>query len=74
MVAYNCSKWLMLPAPRQASVPEPGPGAERLCAPPQEGLPPDVSDTIAAAAAAFSITEKVRLRSTCLATDGSLDD
>ena len=52
-------------------MPEPGPGAMRLCAPPQEGLPPDVSDTIAAAAAAFSITEKVHLRSTCLAVNGS---
>lgn len=43
----------------------------RLTAPPQEGLPPGVSDTIAAAAAAFSITEKVHLRSTCLAVYGS---
>jgi hypothetical protein len=73
VVAYKCTKWLMLPAPLQASVPEPGPGAERLCAPPQEGLPPDVGDTIAAAAAAFSITEKVHLRSTGLATDGILE-
>ena len=40
-------------------MPEAGPGAARLTAPPREGLPPDVGDTIAAAAAAFSITEKV---------------
>jgi hypothetical protein len=50
-----------LAAKCQASVPEPGPGAVRLAAPPREGLPPNVDDTIAAAASAFSITERVQL-------------
>lgn len=44
-------------------MPEPGPGAARLAAPPKEGLPPKLEEAIAAAASAFSITEKVSLLS-----------
>lgn len=44
----------------QAAVPEAGPGAARLAAPPKEGLPPNAEEAIAALADAFSITERVR--------------